>query len=203
MDTNEIIKSVLSENIVETKKQATELLMQKLSERLQAKFDEFAPFNFLDEETLEEKMDPVGEEDEDVNNDGEVDEQDDYLKHRREAIGDAIEGEDEEDEDEGDEGEEKESKHSKKHGKKHKKHEEQEGEDEEDEQGEYGNYEEGEYGSHECEGGDCYGNEDSHTHMTSMGDESNNADQQNRAAFHRVNENKNPYLNTRKSKKGK
>ena len=53
MDTNNLIKSVISENIVESKKIATELLMQKLSERLQQKFEEYAPETFLDEETEE------------------------------------------------------------------------------------------------------------------------------------------------------
>lgn len=153
MNTNDLIKSVISENIVESKKVATDILMQKLSERLQAKFDEFAPQNFLDEETLDEKMDPVGEEDEDVNNDGKVDETDDYLKNRREKISEKMkkdeEGEDEE-EGEEEEGEEK----------------DEEGEDEE-EKGEYGEY------GHNCEGGDCY--ED--------GDGENKAEDMNQKAF--------------------
>lgn len=40
----------------------------------------------LKEEVLDEKMDPVGKEDEDVNNDGKVDGTDKYLKNRRAAI---------------------------------------------------------------------------------------------------------------------
>ena len=32
------------------------------------------------------KMDPVGEEDDDINNDGKIDEQDKYLKRRRSKI---------------------------------------------------------------------------------------------------------------------
>lgn len=92
MDTNNLIKSVIQENIVESKKIATELLLQKLSERLQAKFDEFAPQTFLDEKKHHKKkkggkkLDPVGKEDEDVNNDGEVDGTDEYLMNRRKAI---------------------------------------------------------------------------------------------------------------------
>ena len=54
MDTNDLIKNVIQENVVETKKLAHELLMQKLSERLQQKFDEYAPNTFLDEESEEE-----------------------------------------------------------------------------------------------------------------------------------------------------
>ena len=46
----------------------------------------------MDEEDydLEEKLDPVGEEDEDVDNDGDVDSSDKYLKKRRQAIGKAM-----------------------------------------------------------------------------------------------------------------
>lgn len=43
------------------------------------------------EECWEEKLDPVGQEDRDVNNDGKVDSTDDYLQSRRDAIGAAIE----------------------------------------------------------------------------------------------------------------
>ena len=39
---------------------------------------------------LGEKLDPVGKEDADINNDGKVDGTDDYLKNRREVIGKAI-----------------------------------------------------------------------------------------------------------------
>jgi len=40
---------------------------------------------------MEEKMDPVGKEDKDINNDGKVDKTDDYLANRRKAIKKAIE----------------------------------------------------------------------------------------------------------------
>ena len=43
-----------------------------------------------DEKELEEKLDPVGEEDEDVNNDGKKDGTDKYLMKRRKAIGKAM-----------------------------------------------------------------------------------------------------------------
>ena len=50
----------------------------------------------MDEKTLasgltKEKLDPVGQEDDDVDNDGDVDKTDDYLKNRRKAISKAIE----------------------------------------------------------------------------------------------------------------
>ena len=38
-----------------------------------------------------EELDPVGQEDDDVDNDGDVDKTDDYLKNRRKAISKAIE----------------------------------------------------------------------------------------------------------------
>ena len=37
-----------------------------------------------------EKLDPVGQEDDDIDNDGDVDKTDDYLKNRRKAISKAI-----------------------------------------------------------------------------------------------------------------
>lgn len=46
----------------------------------------------MDEENyeLDEKLDPVGEEDDDVDNDGDSDSSDKYLKKRRQAIGKAM-----------------------------------------------------------------------------------------------------------------
>ena len=48
---------------------------------------------------LNEKMDPVGKEDDDINNDGKVDKTDDYLLNRRKAISKAIKKEDIDDDD--------------------------------------------------------------------------------------------------------
>ena len=42
------------------------------------------------EEPIDEKMDPVGQEDDDINNDGKVDKTDKYLKNRRISISKAI-----------------------------------------------------------------------------------------------------------------
>ena len=44
------------------------------------------------EELEEKKLDPVGREDDDVDNDGDVDSSDEYLKKRRKAIGKAMKG---------------------------------------------------------------------------------------------------------------
>ena len=38
-------------------------------------------------------LDPVGEEDEDIDNDGDVDDSDDYLRNRRKTISEAVKAE--------------------------------------------------------------------------------------------------------------
>ena len=45
------------------------------------------------ESYIDEMLDPVGKEDDDVNNDGKEDEQDDYIKNKRDAVGDAMKNE--------------------------------------------------------------------------------------------------------------
>ena len=49
-------------------------------------------------EVKKEALDPVGKEDDDVDNDGDVDDSDEYLKKKRDAIGKAMKEEDEEEE---------------------------------------------------------------------------------------------------------
>lgn len=109
MDHTQNLKSfinlVVSEDLAQAKTVISNELNQKLASALEAKFEEFAPSIF-------EALDPVGKEDEDINNDGKVDSTDKYLKHRRDVIGKAIEGEDEDEakgEDESEEEEEGES----------------------------------------------------------------------------------------------
>ena len=46
---------------------------------------------FNEETEIEEKLDPVGKEDDDIDNDGDVDKTDDYLKNKRKAVSKAIE----------------------------------------------------------------------------------------------------------------
>ena len=121
MDINNLIKSVIQENIVESKNIASELLLKKLSERLQSKFEEYAPQSFLDESP---ELDAVGQEDDDINNDGKEDETDSYLKNRRAAIAKAMSMKEEKEEEEKEEEEEEEEK------------EEEEGEEEENEEDE-------------------------------------------------------------------
>jgi len=97
------IDLVQNENLAQAQELVKNTLNEKLAEALSAKFEEYAP-------TIFEALDPVGKEDEDINNDGEVDETDSYLKNRREAIGKAMEGSDkdemEEDEEQSDSEEE-------------------------------------------------------------------------------------------------
>lgn len=74
--------------------------VHKFSDNLVPPGSEGNPMDFTEEELIEyiemgaiafeapvsEKMDPVGKEDNDINNDGKVDKQDEYLKKRRNAI---------------------------------------------------------------------------------------------------------------------
>ncbi len=50
-------------------------------------------FNKPAAQVVTESLDPVGQEDADINNDGKVDATDDYLKKKREAIAHSIESE--------------------------------------------------------------------------------------------------------------
>ena len=63
---------------------------------------------------LSEKMDPVGKEDDDINNDGKVDKTDDYLKNKRKAISKAIGKKSVKEEDDDDETDKKAAKGAKK-----------------------------------------------------------------------------------------
>ena len=46
--------------------------------------------NLIKKAIKEAKLDPVGKEDDDINNDGKVDKTDKYLKNRRKAVSKAI-----------------------------------------------------------------------------------------------------------------
>jgi predicted ATPase len=75
---------------------STEDLLQKMSAIMESKFDEA-----MAEALEEKKMDPVGKADSDIDNDGDVDDSDEYLKKRRAAIGKAIKQQKEAREEEG------------------------------------------------------------------------------------------------------
>jgi len=93
---NSFIRLVMNENLAQAQTVIRDALNEKLSAALDEKFEAYAPAIF-------EELDRVGKENKDIDNDGDEDETDDYLIHRREAIGDAI---NEEEGDEGDEGDE-------------------------------------------------------------------------------------------------
>ena len=80
---------LLNEDLGKAQDGFRETLNEKLGKIMEEKFESYAS-------TIFEKLDPVGEEDEDVDNDGKVDSTDKYLKNRRDAIGKAIGGEEDE-----------------------------------------------------------------------------------------------------------
>jgi len=108
MKAKNIILSILDENAVHAKNLINEDLTIKLGQRLAEEYVRVA------KTTFNEAMDPVGKEDEDIDNDGDSDKSDKYLSNRRKAIGKAMseeeemeeEGEEEEMEEEGEEEEE-------------------------------------------------------------------------------------------------
>lgn len=67
----DFISNVLDQEYAKAQEQLQKLVDEKIKQRIR---------------TVAEKLDPVGKEDEDINNDGEVDSTDKYLKSRREAI---------------------------------------------------------------------------------------------------------------------
>ena len=74
VETNESFDAVHTSETYQKNKLFLELLNTAIAER----------------EAVEEKMDPVGKEDDDVNNDGKKDKTDDYLKNRRKKVSAAI-----------------------------------------------------------------------------------------------------------------
>lgn len=98
MKSKNIIISILDENALKAKNLISEDLAVKLGQRLAEEYIRVA------KTTFNEGMDPVGKEDEDIDNDGDSDKSDEYLSKRREKIGKAMseeEGMEEEGEEEG------------------------------------------------------------------------------------------------------
>ena len=79
MDSKEAIKKIFERKMTDAKDIIDEMLNAKLAENLGS---------------LYEKLDPVGKEDGDIDNDGDEDETDSYLANRRKAIGKAMKKED-------------------------------------------------------------------------------------------------------------
>lgn len=79
-----IIESIVSKKYNTAKELIHEAMNEKIGILLEEKLQEYAP-------TLFEKMDPVGKEDSDIDNDGDTDKSDGYLKNRRKTVKAAIE----------------------------------------------------------------------------------------------------------------
>jgi DNA-binding transcriptional regulator YhcF (GntR family) len=91
---NSLISKLISTNIKPKTNESETSGMDKAKKNM----DDYKKGNRLTEfvkaalmQPMEEKMDPVGKEDKDINNDGKVDKTDDYLANRRKAIKKAIE----------------------------------------------------------------------------------------------------------------
>jgi hypothetical protein len=70
--------------------------MSVLQQRMEAVYEDMGGTlgKYFNINEIAEAMDTVGKEDDDINNDGEVDNQDDYLATRRAAVSNAIDDED-------------------------------------------------------------------------------------------------------------
>ena len=125
MSTENIIQEILSENLSSARKQTEEILYSKLSESIEGMKKDVTSSVYEDAigaATLAEKrkakkngddedyakktdkeddgegLDPVGAEDSDVDNDGDSDDSDDYLKNRRKTVKKAVNKDDDEEE---------------------------------------------------------------------------------------------------------
>ena len=82
----------LKGNVMEFTKTAKEAHM--INQRLQGLYEDIGHvlnrYYDIDEEVVDEKLDAVGKEDDDIDNDGDSDASDEYLKKRRAAIGKAM-----------------------------------------------------------------------------------------------------------------
>ena len=77
---NEIVKLIFERKMSDAKDLIDQALNTKLAGALVEKLGD----------DVNEKLDPVGKEDDDIDNDGDSDESDDYLRKRRKAIGKAM-----------------------------------------------------------------------------------------------------------------
>lgn len=85
----EIIESIISKNYNTAKELIHEAMNEKIGILLEEKLQEYAPTLF--EAHKEGHLDSVGQEDGDIDNDGDTDKSDGYLKNRRKAVKAAIE----------------------------------------------------------------------------------------------------------------
>ena len=98
MYTRTIIDNLLNDDLVAARQATADILEAKLAEAIRDKFDELAPTVFgeakkapvTDKNDDGDGMDPVGKEDDDVDNDGDSDDSDEYLKNRRKVVSKAV-----------------------------------------------------------------------------------------------------------------
>tara|TARA_R110002124_G_scaffold268101_1_gene435643 strand:+ start:657 stop:1145 length:489 start_codon:yes stop_codon:yes gene_type:complete len=76
---NRIFDSILQGNLAETKEELESVLYEKMNMFIEGK-----------KKVLYSDLDPVGKEDDDVDNDGDVDDSDKYLKNRRKKVKNAM-----------------------------------------------------------------------------------------------------------------
>ena len=76
---NRIFDSILQGNLAETKEELESVLYEKMNMFIEGK-----------KKVLYSDLDPVGKEDDDVDNDGDVDDSDEYLKNRRKKVKNAM-----------------------------------------------------------------------------------------------------------------
>ena len=108
MNDNRLTQALQDEDFITIKKIVHEELYEKIAVALEEIKMDMYPFVFdeakkakkTDKEDDGEGMDPVGAEDSDVDNDGDSDESDDYLKNRRNAVGKSIKNRKDEDDEE-------------------------------------------------------------------------------------------------------
>lgn len=80
---NKIFNDILQDNLVETKEELQSVLFEKMNMFIEGK----------KKQVLYGDLDPVGKEDDDVDNDGDVDDSDKYLKNRRKKVKNAMKNE--------------------------------------------------------------------------------------------------------------
>ena len=87
---NDIINAILSKEYNKAQELITESMNEKIGMLLEEKLQEYAPTLFEAHKEGHKKFDKVGKEDGDIDNDGDTDKSDGYLKNRRDAVKSAI-----------------------------------------------------------------------------------------------------------------
>ena len=97
MSTKNIIDDLLLGNLSEAKTKTENALYSKMKEALDdiknnISSDVYSDYVGSFSLSEKKKLDPVGKEDDDIDNDGDVDSSDSYLKNRRKVVTKAVKG---------------------------------------------------------------------------------------------------------------